>query len=166
MLSRAQVKLTRLVRFKFIEQGCLMVNMTMKKLYLYQLTVLFSVLFSLLGFSYNVWRMEATEANSNTRTACFEILLELSALEQLIYAAHYDGDLTAGNPRTGWVKVGLIADLSALTAKPVEAQAIELKGTWADHWHTIPMEKSSVEKIVTSIDLTRLEIKQVLTSLE
>jgi hypothetical protein len=143
-----------------------MENLNFKKLYLYQLTVLFSVIFSMLGFSYNVWRMEVTEENSNIRTACFEILLELSSLEQLIYAAHYDGDVIEGSPRKGWVKVGLIADLSVLTTHSVESKSANLKRTWTDHWHTMSKDRDSVDNIVTSIDLTRLEIKQVLSSLE
>ena len=71
---------------------------TLSKLHLYQLTVIFSVLFALLGFTYNVWRMEVTEENSNIRTASFEVLLTLSSLEQLVYSAHYDGDEQEGNP--------------------------------------------------------------------
>ena len=137
-----------------------------RKFYLYQLTVLFSVLFSLLGFSYNVWRMQVTEQNSNIRIACFEILLKLSSLEQLIYAAHYDSNTTEGNPRVGWVKVGLITDLSVLTTPTVETQSASLKSVWSDNWHTMSKNSDSLAKIVNAIDSTRIEIKQVLISLE
>ena len=108
-----------------------------KHLHLYQLTVIFSILFSLLGFSYNVGRMEVTEENSNIRTACFKMLLVLSSLEQLVYAAHYDEDVKEGNPRKGWVKVGLVADLSVLTNDSVGEQAASLKDVWSEHWHTM-----------------------------
>jgi len=137
-----------------------------KKLHIYQITVIFSVLFALIGFSYNVWRMEASEENSNIRTACFEILLELSALEQLIYTAYYDGDLKEGSPRRGWVKVGLIEDLSALTDDSVERRAVTLKKVWSEHWSTMTSNKGSVEQIVSAIDAVRAEIKVVLSSLE
>lgn len=137
-----------------------------RKFHLYELTVIFSVLFSLLGFSYNVWRMEVTEQNSNIRTACFEILLELSSLEQLVYAAHYDGDLTEGNPRKGWVKVGLVADLSVLTTQSVETQAASLKSVWSENWHIMAKNRDSANQIVNSIDSIRFEIKQVLNTLE
>ena len=136
------------------------------KLHLYQTTVIFSVLFALLGFSYNVWRMEVTEKNSNIRTACFEMLLELSSLEQLVYIAHYDGDAKEGSPRKGWVKVGLISDLSVLTTVAVEGQANTLKKVWAAEWETMINNKKSVEKIVGAIDSVRSEIKRVLVSLE
>lgn len=136
------------------------------KLHLYQLAVIFSVIFALIGFSYNVWRMEASEQNNNIRTACFEILLELSSLEQLIYTAHYDNDLKEGSPRKGWVKVGLIKDLSALTTHSLEIQANTLHTTWSTHWNTMSANKDSVDQIISAIDSIRAEIKKVLSSLE
>ena len=137
-----------------------------KKLHLYQLTVIFSVLFALAGFSYNVWRMEVSEQNNNIRTACFEMLLELSTLEQLVYTAHYDSDVKEGSPRKGWVKVGLIADLSVLTTDSVEKKASTLKKVWSTHWSTMVNNKDSVDEIVNAIDSVRSEIKQVFNSLE
>lgn len=137
-----------------------------KKLQLYQLTVVFSVLFSLFGFSYNVWRMEVTEQNSNTRTACFEMLLELSSLEQLVYAAHYDDNKNEGSPRRGWVKVGLVNDLSVLTPEPIGLKATILKEVWSKNWRSMPDKQESVEQIVSAIDSTRTEITRVLSSLE
>ncbi len=133
---------------------------------LYQLTVLFSVLFTLVGFSYNVWRMEVTETNSNIRTACFEMLLELSSLEQLVYAAHYDNNIEEGNPRKGWVKVNLVNDLSALTTPAVEQQALNLKSTWSDNWQTMPNEQQSAQQIINAVDEVRTEIKRSLHALD
>ena len=137
-----------------------------KKLYIHQIAIIFSVLFALIGFSYNVWRMEISEENNNIRTASFEILLELSSLEQLIYIAHYDGDVKEGSPRKGWVKVGLIADLSVLTTDSVERQTTILKKVWSAHWSTMINDKDSVDQIVKAIDSVRSEIKLVLSSLE
>lgn len=136
------------------------------KLQLYQVTVIFSVLFALIGFSYNVWRMEASEHNNTIRTASFEILLELSSLEQLIYSAHYDKDLNEGSPRKGWVKVGLIADLSVLTTTSVEKQTHHLKNVWSQNWNKIIDNQSAVDNIVIAIDSVRSEIKLLLISLE
>jgi len=132
----------------------------------YQMAVIFSLLFALLGFSYNVWRMEVTEQNANTRTACFELLLVLSELEQLVYAAHYDKNILEGSPRKGWVKVGLTVDLSALTTSKVEHSAIKLKETWSTHWQSITNNQQSVETIVLSIDKSRTEIKLLLQDLQ
>lgn len=139
---------------------------TMKHPFIYQYATIFSVLFALVGFSYNVWRMEVTERNSNTRTASFEMLTELAALEQLVYTAVYDGDLVEGSPRKGWVKVGLIEDLSILTAAPVVAAAAGLKDTWATNWSTMVENKASTERIVAAIGEVRARIKTVLRSLD
>lgn len=136
------------------------------KINLYQLTIIFSLLFALVGFSYNVWRMEASEENNNIRTACFEILLELSSLEQLIYSAHYDHDTNEGNPRKGWVKVGLISDLSVLSSSLVENKTTRLKMIWRKNWETMPESKAAVTEIIKAIDGVRSEIKKLLISLE
>jgi len=110
--------------------------------------------------------MEVTEENSNIRTASFEVLLTLSSLEQLVYSAHYDGDEQEGNPRKGWVKVGLIEDLSMLTTDSVQAQAAALKTVWTDNWATMMDDRNSADQIVGAIDSTRTELKRVLQSLE
>lgn len=135
-------------------------------LHMYQIAVIASVLFTLVGFSYNVWRMEVSEENNNIRTACFEMLLELSSLEQLVYAAHYDKDTESGNPREGWVKVGLITDLSALTTPTVKNKATLLNTTWSEHWDSMVHSKQSTDAIVSAIDMVRTVIKQNLSSLE
>ena len=111
-------------------------NELSRKLYLYQVSVVISVLLALTAFSYNVWRMEVSEENNNTRTACFEILINLSSLEQLVYTAHYDGDLQEGSPRKGWVIVGLVNDLSALADESVQQETVVLKTVWSGHWQT------------------------------
>lgn len=138
---------------------------TDKQIRNYQVAVIASLLFALLGFSYNVWRMEVTEENANTRTACFEMLLVLSELEQLVYSAHYDKNIIEGSPRKGWVKVGLSVDLSVLTTKKVKDSALKLKETWSTHWETINNDEQSVNAIVFSIENSRSEIKLLLQDL-
>jgi hypothetical protein len=133
---------------------------------IYHWTLVFSVLFALLGFSYNVWRMEATETNSNIRTAGFEMLKTLSELEQIVYAAHYDKDIEKGNPRTGWVKVGLITELSLLTSEPVLREATTLKSVWSRHWQAMENQRESSDAIILAIDNVRNELKTLLSSLE
>jgi sensor domain CHASE-containing protein len=132
----------------------------------YQVAVVASLLFALLGFSYNVWRMEVSEQNTNTRTACFELLLVLSELEQLVYSAHYDQNTVEGSPRKGWVKVGLTEDLSVLTTKKVKQSLVQLKDTWISHWESIAIDEDSVKVIVFSIDNSRAEIKMLLQDLQ
>ncbi len=137
-----------------------------RKIRVYQATALFSVLFALMGFSYNVWRMEVTEYNSNVRSASFELLLQLAELEQLVFAAHYDRDPERGNPRDGWVKVGLIADLSYSCGEDVHAAALALRETWSDHWEQLPTQRESAEVTVAAIDATRAAVQAVLQALD
>jgi hypothetical protein len=136
------------------------------KFQFYQITLIFSILFSLLGFSYNVWRMEVSEQNNTIRTASFEMLVELSSLEQLVYIAHYDKDLTEGSPRKGWVKVGLIGDLSVLTDPSIEKKSANLTAVWTDAWNVIEQDNAAVDRVVEGIDSVREEIKRVLKALD
>ncbi|GIU48849.1 MULTISPECIES: hypothetical protein [Shewanella] len=136
-----------------------------QRLKLYQLTVIFSLLFSLMGFSYNVWRMEITEHNSNVRTACFEMLLELAQLQQLVYTAHYDQDLKLGSPRVGWVKVGLIEDLSSLTGVSVIKSSKQLTQVWSNQWQDMAENEIAANEIIEQVDIVRADIKLLLVSL-
>jgi hypothetical protein len=137
-----------------------------KKMMLYQLTDIFSMLFALIGFSYKVWRRDVTEQNSNIRTASFEMLLTLASLEQLVYGLHYDKNDTAGTARDGWVKVGLIEDLSMLTPHVITDKTHILKITWNENWGTMIDKNQSAENIVAAIHAVRVEISNTLQRLE
>ena len=139
---------------------------TSTRLKVYQATALFSVLFALMGFSYNVWRMEITERNSSVRESAFELLLQLAELEQVVYAAHYDQDTERGNPRDGWVKVGLINDLSSSCSEAVENSAADLKQVWSDNWSRLAEQREAANAVVAAIDHTRAEVQGVLRSLD
>ncbi|MCL1051059.1 hypothetical protein L2755_15685 [Shewanella abyssi] len=133
---------------------------------IFQLTAVFSMLFALVGFSYNVWRMEITEYNNNVRSASFELLLQLSELESIVYAAHYDQDIIQGSPRKGWVKVNLIADLSVVTEPEIQVAAESLKANWQLNWETVASNENSAMQVVAKIDDTRLKVRQLLSTLE
>lgn len=132
----------------------------------YYFTAVLSLLFAVIGFSYNAWRMEVSESNSNVRTASFEVLKELAALERVVFASRYDQDAVRGNPREGWIKVGLISDLSVLIGEGVEVKANALKGTWTSNWEQLPTSEPSAIKIGAQIDDVRKEIKFVLAGLQ
>lgn len=133
---------------------------------IFQITAIFSMLFALIGFSYNVWRMEVSEYNSTMRSASFELLLQLSELEGIIYAAYYDKDPVAGNPRNGWIKVNLVADLSMITEPNLQAATQALKQSWQTNWDTINHDETSVTKVINRIDDTRKEVRLLLLKLE
>jgi len=136
------------------------------KLRIYYITVIFSVIFAIIGFSYNAWRLESSEENNNIRTAAFQVLNELAELEQIIYAAHYDQDKVAGSPRKAWVKIGLIVDLSVLIDPSVEKKTKALHMSWAASWESIASDKSVVDVVIVNIEQVREQVKHTLYSLE
>ena len=136
------------------------------KLSAYYVTAIASLLFAVVGFSYNTWRMEVSEDNNNIRTASFVVLTTLAELEQIIFAAHYDQDSIEGNPRRGWVKIGLIVDLSPLVAPSVEEQALQLKKSWSEHWATMASRQDSTEQLIDAIGLVRNKVKSELRLLQ
>lgn len=131
----------------------------------YQITAILSIILTLVGFSYNVWRIHETEINSNIRTSSFELLKELASLEQIIYSAYYDKNKIEGNPRKAWVKVILINDLSVVQKQMLSKESNELKKVWSENWKTISTSKQSVDKTIKSIDVLRDKIKVVLKNL-
>ena len=137
-----------------------------ERLKLYYFTAILSVVFAVVGFSYNAWRLEASEHNNNVRTACFELLSDLAELEQIIYASHYDNNEVDGSPRKGWVRIGLIADLGALVSPEVSATAESLKAMWSREWPRVAENREVVDELVVAIDSVRAEIKNVLSNLE
>lgn len=132
----------------------------------YFITTLLSVTLAVLGLTYNTWRQELSEANTNIRTASFTVLLELAELEQLIYVLHYDQDESEGSPRKGWVKVGLITDLSILVSAPVHDKSVHLKAIWQSRWQDIMKDRQAVNELVESIEVIRSEIKITLYELD
>ncbi len=137
-----------------------------RKLQIFYITSVFSMIFAVLGFGYNAWRMEITEDNSNIRTAAFEVLTELSEMQQMIYAAHYDKDLQEGSPRKIWVKVGLIVDLSGLISAQVETEAMQLESVWSESWQQLNSDETKALALVSQIDSVRNEIKMTLKNLQ
>ena len=137
-----------------------------KQLQVYYTGTIIGVIFAVIGFSYNAWRLEVTEDNNNIRIASFTVLKELAELEQLIYAGHYDDDTTAGSPRRGWIKVGLVVDLSSLISQSVKDSALSLKASWKDNWQKFTAEQDATDRLIVSIDKVRNELKLTLADLQ
>lgn len=136
------------------------------KLRYYYITAILSLIFAIVGFGYNAWRLEVTEDNNTIRTASFEMLKQLSELEQVIYSLHYDKNPVEGSPRKGWVAIGLVADLAMLASQDVDQKAQQLKSVWASNWANIATNKNSVNLLINEIDLTRMAIKETVTGLK
>lgn len=135
------------------------------KLGVYYLTSIVSLVIAVIGFSYNTWRLEVTEDNNNIRTAAFEVFTHLAEFEQILYAAHYDENLVDGSPRKGWVKAGMIKDLSLLISPQTQTKADKLYQNWQQNWQMVPEDVSVVNLLVEDIDAVRAEIKVTLASL-
>lgn len=136
-----------------------------RKMRLYYAVSLLSVVFAVVGFSYNTWRLEISEENNTVRTAAFEMFEHLAQLEQIIYSAYYDDNVNEGNPRKAWVKVGVISDLGVLMSVEVQKQSDELKKLWQVNWQKISTDEQSVNVLVAQVDEIRSEIKKELISL-
>jgi len=129
--------------------------MSMKSTLHHNIVAIISLCFALTGFSYNAWRMEQSEENNNIRTASFQVLLELSELEQVIFHAHYDHDSNAGNPRTGWVKVGLSRDLSVFLTVAVQQQIKQLAIVWEATWPSLGKQDADIQVLLQALKKTR-----------
>ncbi len=132
----------------------------------YYITAIFSILISLASFAYNTWRLEVSEKNSTIRTASFELIKNLSELEQLLYALHYDKDIKEGSPRKAWIKVGLIKELSPLVDVHVKKASDNLHDIYSENWSHVKEDENATLIIVDAIDKIRDEIKEKLKSLE
>ena len=135
------------------------------RLQLYYAATLISIVLALTAFSYNAWRLEQSEENNRIRTAAFEMLVNLAELEQVIYANHYDQDLTSGSPRIGWVKVGLISDLSSLVSKEVTVESEKLIMVWQDNWSKINDSEDKVNIVIAQLEAVRQATKLALKKL-
>ena len=135
------------------------------RLKIYYIVSIASLCFAVLGFAYNTWRLEQSEHNTTVRTASFELIIAVAELEQNIFAAVYDQDKVAGSPRIGWVKVGLIEQLSVLIDPKVERAAGRLKQAWANHWEQISSDEQALTTVNDQISLLQGELKLVLNSL-
>jgi hypothetical protein len=118
---------------------------------------LISLFIALTGLLYNTWRNEHSELNRNQRWACFEILVMLGEMQELVYLSHYDPEQTDdSDSRRGWTKVLLIRDLSTVLDGPVPETATELHAVWGRHWEGLEDgEAASKEAIEGAINELR-----------
>jgi len=121
---------------------------------------------ALSALSYNTWRNDLTEQNRNIRQAGFEMLLHIGELQRIAYLAHYDKDQNRGNPRSGWVEVMVLRDLSQLMPPPGSTNAEHLLVAWRDHWEELGKDESSVASIDNAINDLRKNIIKAMHQLE
>jgi len=136
-----------------------------EKIITYQVIVMLSFVFGVLGFIYNNWRYEHNEYNNNVRIASFQMIQELASLEQNIYANHYDKDIQKGNPRDGWVRIGLINDLALFISPECEIASNALKTSWDKHWKEIQKDRNATDLLIRHIGKVKQATRNVLKEL-
>lgn len=125
-----------------------------------------SLVVALSALLYTAWRNEQSEWNWNVRVAGFEMLVNLSELQRIVYLNHYDGDASEGNLRKGWIRVLLLRDLGEIMPEPLPEQTESLLSVWQANWSGIGSDQSAVSRIETSVDETRAAVLAQLTMLE
>jgi len=136
-----------------------------EKIVTYQVIVMMSFVFGVLGFIYNNWRYEHNEYNNNIRVASFQMIQELAALEQNIYANHYDKDPHKGSSRDGWVKIGLINDLSLFISPSTQETSKKLKIVWSQNWEEITNDRNATDEVVKKIEDVKEATRMMLREL-
>jgi hypothetical protein len=119
------------------------------------LVAIISLALAILSLSYNTWRNELTEHNRNIRQAGFEMLLTLGEVHQIVFFLHYDRDEDRGNPRLGWAKVLLVADLATIMPPSVEAAADSLTATWGANWSALGKDEIAARRVSDAVDEVR-----------
>ncbi|MCP5181253.1 MAG: hypothetical protein H6993_00130 [Pseudomonadales bacterium] len=127
---------------------------------------LISLLVACTSLAYATWRNEATEANRNLRAAGFEMIREIAGLERVVFFAHYDRDVTQGNPRLGWSHVLTLVDLAALQTAPVRSRAEALRSVWQDNWQALGIDDAAADVVTMAIDGLRSEVLAGLSALD
>ena len=126
-----------------------------------------SLVIAISSLSYNTWRNEKSEDNSNQRCASFKILVKLNELQQVIFHNHYDKDsINKGNPRTGWAHVLTVRDFSRILPSPLPEAAEELLIVWGDNWEYLSESRENVELILSEIENVRNKSVKLLESLD
>lgn len=119
------------------------------------LVAIISLALAILSLSYNTWRNELTEHNRNVRQAGFEMLLTLGEVHQIVFFLHYDKDEVRGNPRLGWAKVLLVADLATIMPPSVESATDSLTASWGASWSSLGKDELAAQRVSDAVDEVR-----------
>ena len=127
---------------------------------------LLSLVVALCALSYNTWRNEASEQHRNIRAAEFEMLKELSELQQTIDYAYLHQDTQRGDLAKGLGHVLFIHDLAELTPQPVVHAADDLLIIWNRESAKLPADKESGAVLSEQVLATRRAVLDSLRSLK
>jgi len=71
-----------------------------------------------------------------------------------------------GNPRSGWVEVLVLRDLSMLMPAELQQQTQRLFDSWKENWQGLGKDESAVAAIDNSINDLRKEVLESIKKLE
>jgi hypothetical protein len=127
---------------------------------------LLSLLVALCALSYNTWRNESSEQHRNIRAAEFEMLKELSELQQTIDYAYLHQDIQRGDMAKGLGHVLFIHDLAALTPQPVGQSADDLLKEWNRDGAALLSDKEAGARLSEQVLNTRRAVLDSLRGLK
>ena len=128
---------------------------------------LISLAVAISSLGYNTWRNEVSEYNRNQRAISIEVLRHTGELQQVVFHNAWDMDTAGkGNPRTGWVHVLAIRDLSRILDGDVSASSLQLYQTWEAEWGALGPDNASYRKILDAIEAVRSDTHDLLVDLD
>ncbi|MCC7247437.1 MAG: hypothetical protein IT473_02330 [Lysobacter sp.] len=92
---------------------------------------------ALTGMAYNTWRNETSEAQRNVRQACFMLLEESAALQQIVDLRFGGHDRSKSSWASAWGKATLIRDLGELAPPRTGQEAQHVYEIWSQRAHQI-----------------------------
>ena len=128
---------------------------------------LISLVVAISSLGYNTWRNEVSEYNRNQRAISIEVLRHTGEFQQVVFHNAWDMDTGGkGNPRTGWVHVLAIRDLSRILDGDVSASSLQLYQTWEAEWSALGPDNASYRKILDAIEAVRSDTHDLLVDLD
>ena len=128
---------------------------------------LISLVIAITSLGYNTWRNEASEYNRNQRLISIEVLRNIGQLQQVIFHNVFEmDDEDKGNPRTGWVYVLAIRDMTQLLDGPSPDSGIALWKVWDAEWSNLEPLNDSYDKVTDALESVRAETHALLRSLD
>lgn len=132
-----------------------------------RLLALISLAVAMIGLAYNTWRNESTEAHRNVRQACFILLEESAALQQLVHIRFYGSDRSAGTWVAAWGKASLIRDIGMLAPSRTAQEAQHVFTVWSKQSQAIDQRNPVAEDEITdAIERLRRQALQDLRELD
>ncbi len=127
---------------------------------------LISLVVAITSLAYNTYRNELTEANRTVRQAGFEMIAELSELQQVMLFARYHQNDNRGDITVGWTHVLALRDISLAMPKEIKRLSNHLYKIWQENNADIAASNpAAYEAIDKEIDQLKVEILDVITAL-